>query len=159
MWVFITTRHPWMKIWLTNLNVQFYGVRIGYHLQGTGQEYTHTHSIPALVVKEVKQVFHDLTSTNLLKQCLLGKIQYPNEFLTGLFRYLKTLNILAFSYSILMPVTQYYYLMMAVPQQFNFKTDQELRVSAKVWCWPRFQDVKNFMRKSEVTVTKKKYTV
>lgn len=61
-----------MKIWLTDfdVNVQFHGVKSTM----TGEDYTHTNSIPAPAVKEEKPVSHDLTSTNLLKQCLLGKI-------------------------------------------------------------------------------------
>lgn len=41
--------------------------------------FTHKNSLPELVMLAIKPVYQDLTKTNLLKLCLHGKTQNPNE--------------------------------------------------------------------------------
>ncbi|GFW55149.1 uncharacterized protein TNCV_4488621 [Trichonephila clavipes] len=45
----------------------------------TGEFYIHKHSLPESILLKVKKVFRDLTEKDLLKKCLHGRIQNPNE--------------------------------------------------------------------------------
>ncbi|GFX66873.1 uncharacterized protein TNCV_999121 [Trichonephila clavipes] len=45
----------------------------------TGEFYIHKHSLPESVLLKVKKVFRDLTEKDLLKKCLHGRTQNPNE--------------------------------------------------------------------------------
>lgn len=44
----------------------------------TGESYTHKHSVPEVVMKEIKSIFRDLTSIELLKKCVHGRTQNFN---------------------------------------------------------------------------------
>ncbi|GFV88509.1 uncharacterized protein TNCV_1243221 [Trichonephila clavipes] len=45
----------------------------------TGEFYIHKHSLPESILLKVKKVFRDLTEKDLLKKCLHGRTQNPNE--------------------------------------------------------------------------------
>ncbi|GFW79736.1 uncharacterized protein TNCV_4361621 [Trichonephila clavipes] len=45
----------------------------------TGEFYIHKHSLPESILLKVKKVFRDLTEKDLLKKCLHGRKQNPNE--------------------------------------------------------------------------------
>ncbi|GFW54485.1 uncharacterized protein TNCV_1608491 [Trichonephila clavipes] len=45
----------------------------------TGEFYIHKHSLPKSILLKVKKVFRDLTEKDLLKKCLHGRTQNPNE--------------------------------------------------------------------------------
>ncbi|GFT52275.1 f-box domain-containing protein [Trichonephila clavipes] len=45
----------------------------------TGEFYIHKHSLPESILLKVKKVFQDLTEKDLLKKCLHGRTQNPNE--------------------------------------------------------------------------------
>ncbi|GFT77253.1 uncharacterized protein TNCV_182751 [Trichonephila clavipes] len=45
----------------------------------TGECYIHKHSLPESILLKVKKVFRDLTEKDLLKKCLHGRTQNPNE--------------------------------------------------------------------------------
>ncbi|GFW82018.1 uncharacterized protein TNCV_771471 [Trichonephila clavipes] len=45
----------------------------------TGEFYIHKHSLPESILLKVKKVFRDLTEKDLLKKCLYGRTQNPNE--------------------------------------------------------------------------------
>ncbi|GFV48569.1 uncharacterized protein TNCV_5068541 [Trichonephila clavipes] len=45
----------------------------------TGEFYIHKHSLPESILLKVKKVFRDLTENDLLKKCLHGRTQNPNE--------------------------------------------------------------------------------
>ncbi|GFV16163.1 uncharacterized protein TNCV_3379271 [Trichonephila clavipes] len=45
----------------------------------TGEFYIHKHSLPKSILLKVKKVFRDLTEKDLLKKCLRGRTQNPNE--------------------------------------------------------------------------------
>ncbi|GFX96895.1 uncharacterized protein TNCV_1996271 [Trichonephila clavipes] len=45
----------------------------------TGEFYIHKHSLPESILLKVKKVFRDLTEKDLLKKCLDGRTQNPNE--------------------------------------------------------------------------------
>ncbi|GFX74762.1 uncharacterized protein TNCV_3121911 [Trichonephila clavipes] len=45
----------------------------------TGEFYIHKHSLPESILLKKKKVFRDLTEKNLLKKCLHGRTQNPNE--------------------------------------------------------------------------------
>lgn len=49
----------------------------------TGEEYSHKHSVPEDVMKELKTIFRDLTSKELLKKCVHGRTQNFNESLNN----------------------------------------------------------------------------
>lgn len=51
--------------------------------QQKGEKYTHKHSLPEAVMDVVKPIFKDLSDVNLLKRCLPGKTQNPNESING----------------------------------------------------------------------------
>ena len=51
---------------------------------GQQQEYVHHHVLPAAIVEEVRPIYCDLTSRELLSRCLLGATQNQNECLNGL---------------------------------------------------------------------------
>ncbi|GFU94875.1 uncharacterized protein TNCV_820981 [Trichonephila clavipes] len=51
----------------------------------TGEFYIHKHSLPESILLKVKKVFRDLTEKDLLKKCLHGRTQNPNESLTNVF--------------------------------------------------------------------------
>ncbi|XP_068084596.1 uncharacterized protein [Anabrus simplex] len=44
-----------------------------------GEQYSHRHSLPVEVCNVIKPVFRSLTDQNLLRKCLHGKTQNPNE--------------------------------------------------------------------------------
>lgn len=45
----------------------------------TGETYNHPHSLPFAIMEEIKPIFRDLSEINLLKKCLHGRTQNPNE--------------------------------------------------------------------------------
>ncbi|KAJ4425814.1 hypothetical protein ANN_27440 [Periplaneta americana] len=45
----------------------------------TGNKYSHQHSLPPAVMDEIKPIFRDLSNQELLKKCLHGNTQNPNE--------------------------------------------------------------------------------
>lgn len=45
----------------------------------TGKKYNHPHSLPPAVMEVIKPVFRDLADPNLLKKCMHGRTQNPNE--------------------------------------------------------------------------------
>lgn len=47
--------------------------------QGSERVYTHNHSLPEAVMKTIKPIFRDLSTTELLKKCLHGRTQNQNE--------------------------------------------------------------------------------
>lgn len=47
--------------------------------KASGAEHDHTHSLPVAVMQAIKPVFKDLTKEELLKKCLHGRTQNPNE--------------------------------------------------------------------------------
>lgn len=49
----------------------------------TGDKHSHTSSLPAAVMDAIKPVFKDLADINLLKRCLHGRTQNPNESLNN----------------------------------------------------------------------------
>lgn len=51
--------------------------------QVTGESYCHKHSLPYAVAEVIKPVYRDLSKPELLKRCLHGKTQNPNESLNN----------------------------------------------------------------------------
>ncbi|GFW92369.1 uncharacterized protein TNCV_4919981 [Trichonephila clavipes] len=51
----------------------------------TGEFYIHKHSLPESILLKVKKVFRDLTEKDLLKKCLHGRTQNPNESFNNVF--------------------------------------------------------------------------
>lgn len=49
----------------------------------SGDTYSHKHSVPEVVMKELKTTFRDLTNTELLKKCVHGRTQNFNESLNN----------------------------------------------------------------------------
>lgn len=49
----------------------------------TLEKYTHKHSVPEVVMKEIKSIFRDLPSKELLKKCVHGRTQNFNESLNN----------------------------------------------------------------------------
>lgn len=47
--------------------------------EGAEKTYRHPHPIPMAVMTEIKPIFKDLVATELLKRCLKGRTQNPNE--------------------------------------------------------------------------------
>lgn len=45
----------------------------------TGVNYNHPHSLPRAIMDEIKPIFRDLAHPDLLKKCLHGRTQNPNE--------------------------------------------------------------------------------
>lgn len=45
----------------------------------SGEKYTHKHSVPEPVMCEIKPIFRDLSNIDLLRKCLHGRTQNPNE--------------------------------------------------------------------------------
>jgi hypothetical protein len=45
----------------------------------SGGQYSHKHSIPQAVSKVIKPIFQSLAHPDLLKKCLHGRTQNPNE--------------------------------------------------------------------------------
>ncbi|GFX35619.1 uncharacterized protein TNCV_104241 [Trichonephila clavipes] len=45
----------------------------------TGKSYKHKNSLPVAVVEAMRPIFRDLSHPDLLKKCLHGKTQNPNE--------------------------------------------------------------------------------
>ncbi|GFU22848.1 uncharacterized protein TNCV_4965961 [Trichonephila clavipes] len=47
--------------------------------EASGKSYKHKHSLPVAVVEAMRPIFRDLSHPDLLKKCLHGKTQNPNE--------------------------------------------------------------------------------
>ncbi|XP_049854439.1 uncharacterized protein LOC126335325 [Schistocerca gregaria] len=47
--------------------------------QATGESYSHQHSLPAAVITAIKPIFRDLARPDLVRKCLHGQRQNPNE--------------------------------------------------------------------------------
>lgn len=47
----------------------------------TGEKYNHSNSLPTAIMDEIKPIFKDLAQQDLLKKCLHGRTQNPNESL------------------------------------------------------------------------------
>ena len=60
--------------------VQTVGVNTGKSLI-TGEKYNHPNSLPTVIMDEIKPIFKDLAQQDLLKKCLHGRTQNPNESL------------------------------------------------------------------------------
>jgi hypothetical protein len=52
--------------------------------QVTGEQYTHKHPLPQVVLNAMRKIYTDLTRPDLLKKCLSGKSQNNNESLNSL---------------------------------------------------------------------------
>ncbi|GFY14058.1 uncharacterized protein TNCV_3274901 [Trichonephila clavipes] len=48
--------------------------------EASGKSYKHKNSLPVAVVEAMRPIFGDLSHPDLLKKCLHGKTQNPNEF-------------------------------------------------------------------------------
>ncbi|KAJ8893660.1 hypothetical protein PR048_006260 [Dryococelus australis] len=49
----------------------------------TGETYGHLHSLPFAIMEEIKPIFRGLSDINLLKKCLHGRTQNPNEYVNS----------------------------------------------------------------------------
>lgn len=49
-----------------------------------GQSFSHKNSLPYAIVEEIKSIFKDLTNIELLKKCLYGQIQNPNQCVSSI---------------------------------------------------------------------------
>ncbi|GFU44204.1 uncharacterized protein TNCV_686181 [Trichonephila clavipes] len=47
--------------------------------EASGKSYKHKNSLPVAVVEAMRPIFRDLSHPDLLKKCLHGKTQNPNE--------------------------------------------------------------------------------
>ncbi|KAJ4451623.1 hypothetical protein ANN_03092 [Periplaneta americana] len=50
----------------------------------SGQPFSHKNSLPYTIVEEIKPIFRDLTNIELLKKCLHGRTQNPNECINSI---------------------------------------------------------------------------